>query len=72
MPTNMPFQTLFMRCRRLRHATKAVILVCFLIAVLFVFETNVIPTTRRGFFCDDQSIRYPYQVAAMTRQTLSG
>ena len=29
-------------------------------AVLAVFELHLVPATRRGFFCDDQSIRYPY------------
>ena len=30
------------------------------VAVFAIFELNLIPTTKRGFFCDDQRLRYPY------------
>ena len=31
------------------------------IILSILLETNIIPVTKRGFFCDDNSIKYPYQ-----------
>merc|ERR1712142_1102354 len=45
---------------RCRSITRGVILAVVAITLLAVFELNFIPATKRGFFCDDQTIRYPY------------
>ena len=37
------------------------------IILSILLETNTIPVTKRGFFCDDNSIKYPYQ-----EETVSG
>ena len=45
---------------RCRTVTRGVVLTIVAITLLAVFELNLIPATKRGFFCDDQTIRYPY------------
>ena len=45
---------------RCRHVVRGIILTVVACTLLAVFELNFIPATKRGFFCDDQTIRYPY------------
>ena len=43
-----------------RLIIRGVVLTAIACTLLAVFELNFIPATKRGFFCDDQTIRYPY------------
>ena len=36
------------------------------IAFIVVLEINIIPVSKRGFFCSDTSIKYPYQEATIS------
>jgi len=57
-PDQMSFMTWFRpRCRTV---LRGVVLTVVAITLLAIFELNFIPVTQRGFFCDDQTIRYPH------------